>query len=172
MGTFIKSLRKLHQGLKRKVKSIDKSVVKSYMAVFPDDANKIFSSKELRYRNKPKQGKERKITKNGSTKQKKTIKVVIKRPINGKSSTINQSKDRQKPGEPNKSKERHSKIARKCPKKAKDEKKIWILDQKKKLNQVNKSKVSAGRLFRNSSRKKTSMVQENSGNESEIDIEN
>merc|ERR1712080_735958 len=50
--TFTKSLRKMHINLKRKVNSIDKSIVKSYIKVFPKTATQIYNSGELNYQKK------------------------------------------------------------------------------------------------------------------------
>ena len=50
--TFTQSLRKLHSNLKRNINSIDKALVNSYIAVFPENATKIYNSGELKYQTK------------------------------------------------------------------------------------------------------------------------
>merc|ERR1712080_335436 len=56
--TFTKSLRKMHINLKRKVNSIDKSIVKSYIKVFPKTATQIYNSGELNYQKKSRKNAE------------------------------------------------------------------------------------------------------------------
>lgn len=52
---YSKVLRKLHQNFRRKTHMIDKSIVKSFSSVYPDDASKVYTARELSNQNKTKQ---------------------------------------------------------------------------------------------------------------------
>lgn len=78
---YSQALRKLHQNFRRKTHMIDKSIVKSYSSVYPNDASKVYTAKELSDQKRTKQ-MSKTVKSNISKKKdesKKEFKVKVKK---------------------------------------------------------------------------------------------